>query len=159
MPENTFDDKSKLVMVMDWRHHERSHHLSQRWPRSMWPNDITKPCGVNFMTISLAWEQSYNWHGWGSLSQLPPFRYFPYFSNTLKLLNSMFIVNRCRRSSDAATPVKYECDSKNMIGTFARSKILFTEKFTNGSLVPPIPAAGDVAVVYGRLNDMDPQDE
>ena len=98
MSENTFDDKSKLVMVMAWCHHERSHHLSQRWPRSMWPNGITEPRGVNFITISLAWEQSYNWHGWGSLSQLPPFRYFPYFSNTLKLLNIMFIFNRCRRT-------------------------------------------------------------
>ena len=68
----------------------------------------------------------------------------------------MFIFDRCRRSSDATTPVKYECDSKNMIGTFARSKILFTDKLTNGSLVPPIPAASDVTVV---LNDIDPQEK
>ena len=37
------------------------------------------------------------------------------------------------------TPVKYECDSNNRTGTFARSKILFTEKLINGSLVTPTP--------------------
>ena len=37
------------------------------------------------------------------------------------------------------TPVRYECDPKNLTSSFARSKILFTEKLTNGALVPPTP--------------------
>ena len=39
----------------------------------------------------------------------------------------------------AGTPVKYECDSRNLTCTFARSKILLTEKLTNGALVTPTP--------------------
>ena len=51
----------------------------------------------------------------------------------------MFIFDRCHRSSAAVTPVKYESDANNLTGTFARSKILFTEKLTNGALVTPTP--------------------
>ena len=49
----------------------------------------------------------------------------------------MFIFDRCCRSSAAVTPVKYECDTNNLTGTSARSKILLTEKLTNGALVTP----------------------
>ena len=42
----------------------------------------------------------------------------------------MFIFDRCRRSSAAVTPVKYKCDSRNLRGTFARSKILLMEKWS-----------------------------
>ena len=38
----------------------------------------------------------------------------------------------------AATPVKYECDANKLTGTLAKSKILLTEKLTNGALVTPI---------------------
>ena len=55
------------------------------------------------------------------------FRIFQHCQNTRKLLNC----------SAAVTPVKYECDSKNLTGTFARSKILLVEKLTNGALVTP----------------------
>ena len=51
----------------------------------------------------------------------------------------MLIFDRCRRSSAAVTPVKYECDANNLTGPFARSKILLTEKLTNGALVTPTP--------------------
>ena len=51
----------------------------------------------------------------------------------------MFIFDRCCRCSAAVTPVKYECDANNRTGTFARSKILLTEKLTNGALVTPTP--------------------
>ena len=56
----------------------------------------------------------------------------------------MFIFDRCCRSSAAVTPAKYECDANNLTGTFARSKILLTEKLTNGALVTPTPAIRDV---------------
>ena len=49
----------------------------------------------------------------------------------------MFIFDRCCRSSAAVTPVKYECDTNNLTGTSARSKILLTEKLANGALVTP----------------------
>ena len=51
----------------------------------------------------------------------------------------MFIFDRCRRSSAAVAPVKYECDWDNLTGAFIRSKILLTEKLTNGALVTPAP--------------------
>ena len=50
-----------------------------------------------------------------------------------------FIFDRCCRSSPAVTPVKYECDSENVTGTFAISKLLLTEKLTNGALATPTP--------------------
>ena len=45
--------------------------------------------------------------------------------------------DRCRRSSAPVALVKYKCDLNNPRGTFARSKILLTEKLTNGILVTP----------------------
>ena len=59
--------------------------------------------------------------------------------NKLQMLDIAFIFDRCCRSSAAMTPVKYECDSKNLTCTFARLKILLTEKLTSGALVTPTP--------------------
>ena len=43
--------------------------------------------------------------------------------DTRYLLNIIFIFDRCRSSLAAVEPVKYECDSKNTMGTFARRNI------------------------------------
>ena len=43
MPQNTFDDKSKLVQVMAWCCQATSHYLSQCWLTSMSPNKFTRP--------------------------------------------------------------------------------------------------------------------
>ena len=59
----------------------------------------------------------------------------------------MFIFGRCRHSSAAVTHVEYEGDSNILTGTWARSKILFMEKLTNGALVTPTPDHGGVAVL------------
>ena len=78
--------------------------------------------------------------GGGYYSNLLPSVNFPIYhhcQNTGYLLNIMFIFDRCCRSSAALTPVKYECDTNNLTGTSARSKILLTEKLTNGALVTP----------------------
>ena len=78
--------------------------------------------------------------GWGLLSQLLPFRYFPNFSAFSKhTLDIEYHMNICHRSWAAATPVKYEFDLKNLKENFARSKILLMEKLTNGALVTPHP--------------------
>ena len=78
---------------------------------------------------------------WGLLSQFPPFRYFPIYcqnrQKTRQLLNIRFIFGRCRRSSAAVTLGQYGCDWNNSIYTFARSKILLTDKLANGALVIP----------------------
>ena len=37
------DDKSTLVQVMAWCRQATSHYLSQCWPRSMSPYDVTRP--------------------------------------------------------------------------------------------------------------------
>ena len=42
MPLDLTDDKSTLVQVMAWCHQAPSHYLSQCWPRSMSPNDVTR---------------------------------------------------------------------------------------------------------------------
>ena len=72
--------------------------------------------------------------GRGLLSHFTPIRYFPFFSapwRTHLLSNITPIFDKCRRSSAALTPGKYEYDLKNLTGTFARLKILLVEKLTN----------------------------
>ena len=41
------DDKSTLVQVMAWWRQASSHYLSQCWPSSLTPYDITRPQWVN----------------------------------------------------------------------------------------------------------------
>ena len=69
------------------------------------------------------------------------FRILQYYHNTCYLLNITFIFDRCRRSSAVVAPVNYKCDSNNLRGSFGRSKILLTEKLTNGALVTPTPGS------------------
>ena len=83
------------------------------------------------------------WGFWSIFLRSVIFLNFHHCQNTQPLLNIMFIFGRCCRSSDAVTPVKYKCDSKNLTGTSARLKILLTEKLTNGALVTPTPGACD----------------
>ena len=88
--------------------------------------------------------------GWGLLSQFPPFRYFPNFSASPKYMLAIvnlyitFKFDWCCRSSAAVTPVKYECDANNLTGTLTASKILLTEKLTNGALVTPTPDLNEI---------------
>ena len=42
MPHNLTNEKPTLVQVMAWCHQATSHYLSQCWPRSMSPYDITR---------------------------------------------------------------------------------------------------------------------
>ena len=50
MPLELTDDKSTLVQVMAWCRQATSHYLSQCWPRSLSPYDVTRPqwvkCGL-----------------------------------------------------------------------------------------------------------------
>ena len=41
------DDQSTLVQVMAWCRQTTSHYLSQCWPRSLSPYDVTRPQWVN----------------------------------------------------------------------------------------------------------------
>ena len=66
----------------------------------------------------------------------------PLFSEFLALSWTHFrywIFDRCPCSLAAGTPVKYECDSMNLKGTFARLKILLIEKLMNRALVTLAP--------------------
>ena len=47
MPLDLTDDKSTLVQVMAWCRQATSHYLSQCWPRSLSPYDVTRPQWVN----------------------------------------------------------------------------------------------------------------
>ena len=49
VPLDLTDDKSTLVQGMAWCHQATSHYLSQRWPRSMSPNGVTRPQWVKKM--------------------------------------------------------------------------------------------------------------
>ena len=71
------------------------------------------------------------------------FSIFHHCQNTGFIWNATtFIFDRCHRNWVAATPVKYESDSKNLTGTFARSKISLADKSTNGALVTPTTDLG-----------------
>ena len=59
----------------------------------------------------------------------------------------MFIFGTCSRSLAVVTSVKYGCDLKNLTCTFARSKILLTDKLTNGALVTSTPVLHQVCVL------------
>ena len=43
MPQDRTDNKSTLVQVMAWCRQATSHYLSQCWPRSLSPYDVTRP--------------------------------------------------------------------------------------------------------------------
>ena len=53
MPQNPFDYKSTLVLVMAWYHHAASHYLNQCWSTSLIPCGITRPQWVKYKFIFL----------------------------------------------------------------------------------------------------------
>ena len=53
----------------------------------------------------------------------------------------MFIFDRCRRSSAAVTPVKYEWNLKNVTGTFARLKIFACGEIDERDFSNPLPVS------------------
>ena len=61
MPLDLTDDKSTLVqvLVMVWCRQATSHYLSQCWPRSMSPNGVTRPQGVNSFPPSAAYMRQW----------------------------------------------------------------------------------------------------
>ena len=59
------DDKSTLVQVMAWCRQAPSHYLSQCWPRSLSPYDITRPQWVN----RRRWVSHPTFRGWSSSLQ------------------------------------------------------------------------------------------
>ena len=107
-------------------------------PKQYWPKFHTASSACKVLSTGHFTKVQ----GWGSLVQLPLFCYFSIFSASSKhTLDIEYHV--------AATPVKYECDSKNLRGTFACSKILLMEKLTNGALVTPTP--GPILKAVRRL--------
>ena len=59
MPMDLADGKSTLVQVMAWCRQATSHYLSQCWPRSLSPYDVTRPQWVMIFTSN--WPSSFNW--------------------------------------------------------------------------------------------------
>ena len=47
MPWDVTEGKSTLIQVMAWCRQATSHYLSQCWPGSMWPYNVTRPQWVN----------------------------------------------------------------------------------------------------------------
>ena len=54
MSPDLTDDKSTLVQVMAWCRQEKSHYLSQCWPRSLSPYGVIRPQWVKDMFKFLA---------------------------------------------------------------------------------------------------------
>ena len=80
--------------------------------------------------------------GWGLVSRFPPLHYFPNFSTSPKyMLAIKYHVHIWQVSPQLSCGDTYQIWmwSKNVTGTFARSKILLTEKLTKGALVTPTP--------------------
>ena len=152
-----------LVQVMTWCSQASSHYLDQCCPR--YPM-LYASLGLNELTIMFAfqwrwlisttlsachtcqnrdriWLVHYQWLTSGvgvtePISSIPLFiPFFSDFSTLPKHTNITFIFDRCCCSSAVVTPVKYECGSKNIKGTFARWKILLMEKLPNRALVTP----------------------
>ena len=48
IPQHLTDHRSMLAQVMAWCRQATSHYLSQCWPGSLSPNDVTSPQWVNF---------------------------------------------------------------------------------------------------------------
>ena len=71
MPQDLTDDKSILVQVMTWCRQATSHYLSQCWPRSMSPNDVTRPQWVNVLQ-DISTILSVKWFVTGSGDGLVP---------------------------------------------------------------------------------------
>ena len=61
--QDSTDDKSTLVQVMAWCRQATSHYLSQCWPGSVTPYDITRPQWVTAIVFSI-------WHS--ALQVNPP---------------------------------------------------------------------------------------
>ena len=101
----------------------------------IYQKDMSK-CG-HIQVLSTDYQ---SWNGW-----FPPLELWPTSGDLTsshfrtQVLHITFIFDRCRRSSAAVASVKYKCDSNNLRGSFGRSKILLTEKLTNGTLVTPTP--------------------
>ena len=56
MPQDLTDDKSTLVHVMAWCCQATNHYLSQCWPRSLTPYDVTRPQWVEFKSVKWYWS-------------------------------------------------------------------------------------------------------
>ena len=61
MSLDLIEDKSTLVQVMAWCRQATSHYLSQCWPRSLSPYDVTRPQWVNQAEDSLR-QWLIGWH-------------------------------------------------------------------------------------------------
>ena len=98
---------------------ERSSLLISRpvillWTKWLWLRCRGNPCICWYCTRGVGW--------WANFHRSVIFPIFHHCQNTGWLLNIAFIFDRCRRSSAAAPPVKYRCDSYDLRGTFARLK-------------------------------------
>ena len=93
IPQNTFDTKSTLVLVMAWCRQVTSHYLSQCWPRSVSLYGITKPQWIN-ATADFAGKsaltQVMTWH-WTDTKPLPePMMTISLMRNMLRMNYRMF---------------------------------------------------------------------
>ena len=82
--------------------------------------------------------------GWGLQSQFPPFRYFPNFSPlSTQTSNVRYRVYIWQVSSQLSCDDTCQIWMWYLTCTFARSKILLTEKLTSRALVTPTPGPAD----------------
>ena len=80
------------------------------------------------------------WRNWVGMGVIKPISSVPLISRYFTIVKTLvtYHVHFWQELSCDDT-CKYECDTNNLTGSFARSKTLLSEKLTNGTLVSPNP--------------------
>ena len=97
MPLDLTDDKSTLIQVMAWCHQATGHYLSQCWPRSMSPYDVTRPQWVKpfyHLTETLkCWPTRTLGLAWGWLNVLMTSCWMNFRPDCLEIFLAMIHIN------------------------------------------------------------------
>ena len=140
-------------------------HIRIKTDRDIWRESCPEHTPFSNRGPHIDWSVSLGWgllkpHTWvhsisgardqqvGLLSQFLPFSYFFFFfvfrrcQNKCELLKYHAHIWRVSPQLSCGNTDKYEHDSKDLTGTFTRTKILPTEKYSNGDLVTPTPGGG-----------------
>ena len=97
--------------------------------------------------------------GWGLLNQFPPLiTLISWFFTIVKTLVTYWI-SCSYLTGVAAAQLRWHLSNMNVMqiiltGTFARSKILLTEKLTNGAVVTPTPGAENRILQKNEIKTM-----
>ena len=102
----------------------------------LWGGGYSSPTPVS---VPFRERATRRWGYWVNFFRSVIFLIFRRCQNTCELLKYHAHIWRVSPQFSCGNTDKYEHDSKDLAGTFTRSKILLTEKYSNGDLVTPTP--------------------